>query len=338
MAQKTVIYLDQNKWVELLREQKRNPSGPLASIVPTLQAAVADGKIMVPLSATHYLETWHRADWESRFKLATLMRSISRYATLAPVQYLQKLEVRRAVFCRLLPRYFTTKPSLIAIGYGVNHAFNSPWGRLRLIESVAEDGKPEGLPIDASEELIKQRDAVPREKWEWWSLAGFEENMRWKDFEVTGQHRLGDKWMKREVATAERLRSNPSMRSRLDDVIVTEEFNDLLDNINDICEMYSLDPHALIQSAQDIRSFVQDVPTRYTTYNLRRMRHRNPQHPWAQHDFSDLLSLSVAIPYSDIVITERQWVHFAHLAKLDRTFNTKITSRLSDLKKYLTEL
>jgi hypothetical protein len=35
------------------------------------------------------------------------------------------------------------------------------------------------------------------------------------------------------------------------------------------------------------------------------------------------MALSVTVPYCDVVVTERQWAHFVHVAKLTGVFNTR---------------
>ena len=50
-----------------------------------------------------------------------------------------------------------------------------------------------------------------------------------------------------------------------------------------------------------------------------------------KNDFSDILFLSVAIPYCDIVIAEKTWTNIAINKKLDKKFNTKISKNLEIL-------
>ncbi len=63
-----------------------------------------------------------------------------------------------------------------------------------------------------------------------------------------------------------------------------------------------------------MQEFLKGVPSRWITRELRRVRHRNPQQPWHPHDLNDVNALSVAVPYCDVVVTERQWA--THLTDL----------------------
>jgi hypothetical protein len=70
---------------------------------------------------------------------------------------------------------------------------------------------------------------------------------------------------------------------------------------------------------------------RAATYELRRLRQQSQDTNWKPNDLNDIASLAVAIPYCDVVVTERQWSHMARRAELDRRFNTVILHDLRSL-------
>ncbi|NEA24727.1 hypothetical protein [Actinomadura bangladeshensis] len=242
------------------------------------------------------------------------------------------MEVENAIKRRLSPLPLTFMPEIGAVGYGVNHAFASPLGRLRVVESVETDESPEGAEIGPSPELIALFASVPDRIYQWWSLAGFEESMRIDGFDAITLHRHGERWVDEQRQIAAFLAD----KGRADDILLARDFNSLLDDINGICQRLNVDPHILLDGgAESIRAFVDDVPTTAVAHHLRRLRHRNPQHPWSQHDLADITSLCTAIPYCDVVVTEKQWAHLANIAKLGQRYNTFICSKLSDLDKWL---
>jgi len=77
------------------------------------------------------------------------------------------------------------------------------------------------------------------------------------------------------------------------------------------------------------------IPSRWVECEMRRLRHANPQKQWEGNDLNDVMALSVAVPYCDVVVTERQWAHFVGVAKLDRRFNTTVISDLRRLPELL---
>ncbi|WP_094604524.1 hypothetical protein SPSIL_052350 [Sporomusa silvacetica DSM 10669] len=51
-----------------------------------------------------------------------------------------------------------------------------------------------------------------------------------------------------------------------------------------------------------------------------------------KNDFKDIAFLATAVPYCDVVITEKLWAHLLKKNKLDVKYNTTVTNSLSDLK------
>ena len=64
-----------------------------------------------------------------------------------------------------------------------------------------------------------------------------------------------------------------------------------------------------------------NVETAWAT--LRYRKHRDLTHPWEQHDWTDVSALSVAVPYCDVVITERRWAHMIVATGLAKRHGTR---------------
>lgn len=334
-----IVYLDQNKWIELLRGAQE-PS--TANVLAMLRSGVADGSLVVPLSAAHYLETWHRTDWHSRHELAQLMRNVSNFATLAPFQHLQCIETEALLLDHFRsPRCECKAPQTSdhLLGRGVNHAFHSATGRMRLVDRVASDSVEEGSHIPPPADLLRKTEAArarPDDAYEWWSLAGTPDGLAYPDFEVRAEHRLGLKRVRRETALAERFAADSKLRHRLDDYLITEELNEALDHLNNFAFWHNADTGKLKDTwrttGPDFGRFLLNLmPTRVCVFHMRRAKHRNPQWPWQQHDRTDIAALASAVPYTDIVVTERQWAHVFRSAGLDKRFSTRVLNRLTDL-------
>jgi hypothetical protein len=92
------IYLDQSRFIHLLQARTGTSAArPGASdALSALEDAVASGEAIVPLSVAHYHETWHQHDWRRRHALAWLMRELSGFASLAPIQVVTRQEVETA--------------------------------------------------------------------------------------------------------------------------------------------------------------------------------------------------------------------------------------------------
>ncbi|MEU7778892.1 hypothetical protein [Micromonospora parva] len=229
------------------------------------------------------------------------------------------------------------------LGRGVNHAFHSPTGRMRVVTQVAAEGVEEGPPVAPPANLldaIEAARALPDDAYEWWSLAGTPDSLEYPDFEVRAEHRLGLERLKRETALAKRLAADSKLRHRLDDYILAEELLEAHDRINHFGFWHNADTGRLIDTWQTKgpeygRFLLSLMPTRYCIFYMRRAKHRNPQWAWQQHDRTDLAALASAVPYSDVVVTERQWAHVFRSTGLDKRFGTRVLSRLSDLAELL---
>lgn len=55
------------------------------------------------------------------------------------------------------------------------------------------------------------------------------------------------------------------------------------------------------------------------------------------NDLEDIMSLAVAIPYSDIVVTEQFFAGVVYKHGLSDRYDTRILTDLHDLKNYLTD-
>jgi hypothetical protein len=326
---KLIAYLDQNKWVQLLVKDHATYPGS-GSLYDSLRKLKEAGDVIFPLSATHYLETWHRSNWESRWALSAVMHDLSDFVAVAPVQRLQKAEVACAVLRKLAPRKMRPIPSAGLIGYGVDHAFASKYGRFRYVESIEMDDAPEGPPVDPGDNRIDRiRELANEWEYQWYSLAFLPIPGDEFGLDRIGQHRRGRRFAEDEAARTAQLHAAGS-KEMLSRALIAEDFNDLLDDINEICEIANIDPHGLLKRREDIYSFVLDVPTRHVYHTLRSSRYMNPQQAWHQHDLADFLALAVAIPYCDVVVTERHWRHVAIQAGLDKRYNTQILHKLDD--------
>lgn len=337
LNRRTIVYLDQNKWVQLLvKDQQALPGS--GSNYDALRKLKEDEEVTFPLSATHYLETWHRSNWESRWALASVMHDLSGFFTLAPIQKLQSAEVARAALQRLAPGKLLPIPSAGLIGYGVDHAFASEYGRFRYVERIETDDEPEGPPVDPGESRFDRlREIASEWEYQWFSLAYLPVSGDEFGLDRIGQHRKGRRFAEHEAQRSATLHAAGS-KTMLSRALLVEDFNDLLDDINIVCEHISVDPRQLLSRREDISSFIADVPTRYVYHTLRSSRYMNPQQEWHQHDLADLMALSVAIPYCDVVVTERHWRHVAVQAGLDRKYNTRIMHKLDDAVELLVSM
>jgi len=77
------------------------------------------------------------------------------------------------------------------------------------------------------------------------------------------------------------------------------------------------------------------LPTAFCELTLMFQRDQQTSRAIQVNDIYDIWHLTLAIPYSDIVVTEKMWTTIAKNTKLDEKCNTVILSSINDLMTYL---
>lgn len=155
-----------------------------------LESAVSRGQVIVPLSVANYLELWHRRKQRSREQVGIVMRDVTGYVTIPSPYAVRRREVRALI--AQLSGGSLLRPSISdLLGYGAAHAFSSPYGRFRFVESLASsDGTiPEGPTVQPPDNWNGLDLSGPR--WEWLQLVGTQEIVENEGVERTPEHRYG---------------------------------------------------------------------------------------------------------------------------------------------------
>jgi hypothetical protein len=84
------------------------------------------------------------------------------------------------------------------------------------------------------------------------------------------------------------------------------------------------------RDAEHAEYFLREFATSYC-FNELRFRREIEAKPFEANDVRDIQSLSVAIPYSDVVVCENHFGNLALQSNLDEVFDTTITTGLRDL-------
>ena len=83
------------------------------------------------------------------------------------------------------------------------------------------------------------------------------------------------------------------------------------------------------------KAFFEGVPTLIVEIELATERDEHWDKEVDPNDMTDISFLSVAIPYCDIVVTEKFWTDLARRKKLHEKYDTAILSDLLELGSYL---
>ena len=90
-----------------------------------------------------------------------------------------------------------------------------------------------------------------------------------------------------------------------------------------------------IDRESDVIAFAKRAPTAYCLWTLSYDLARDVQHSLVPNDFRDIASLSGALGYCDILVTERRWTSSARQEGLDREYGSTVINSVSDLARHI---
>ena len=95
-----IIYLDQNKWIDVARAIIKPEDNPrFVDVANMIQVKSEKGEWVFPISMVHFLETCARADVGSRTRLAKVMSSLSKnnsirsFIDLAEIEFINAFSI-----------------------------------------------------------------------------------------------------------------------------------------------------------------------------------------------------------------------------------------------------
>lgn len=308
-----VIYLDQNKWIELARSAKYPAQYPDAyAVLNRLLDDVGARRIAVPLSFANIYETHKINDRQQRHELAFLQAALS--GGLVFRGRYKRLEIELGDFVRA--------------SYGMPPVVHSDQWFLSdvFFEAVAE-ADDKRLPSLSKEfvEFIRGRPAEALYDY----LVNTPEAVRRLAVQKfsEGAHKLRER-----IEQRRKYHANESMAMRrkiYSALLMTDEIELILS--------YGKATGVPWQSASDIGSAVArrmmlDVPT----YHIEReitLRLETQQRDISENDFRDMQAFCSVLAYADYVVAENQFSSLAIQAGLHKKYGTEISTDISSLRK-----
>jgi hypothetical protein len=339
---KPLVYLDMNHWIYLAQAATGHANGKrYQRALDALRHAA--GNLVIPLASVHYMEIEGNRNAARRADLVSVMEELSSFVCIAPRSSVVRVELDAALV-RLLdtPSRFTNVPIL---GWGVIQAF----GRRGGLTVHSEDGG----------------DITTRTRQEWpggpaafdaWSRAADlavtrgvlrgptdekeATEMRARGWDSTATRRIAEDRAQSERELAEQLVLKPENRDRVRDAVSARYV--VLELSNALKETVEAHGRDLVSEfTRDIdtaRRLTDSMPSADAWISLLAAAHRNPQSQWRPNDIFDFDALSVAIPYCDVVVTDRHACRLANAARLPDRLGTKVIATLDELVPVLDDL
>ncbi len=332
-ADKILIYLDLNHWISLAQAALGHPQGTRhLKILEACRGAKATGRVHFALSSTHYQELNKIKNPTQRRTVADVVEELSEFDTLAGRFVLMELEL--AAILDPLSGDHSRLQSVPLLGKGVLRTVGQK-GRLRIM----------GPSGDTTEEFRSNMGAEEFDRIVSEAYLIFEQSVLRgpTDEQIPELSKFG--WKPRaasEVANAraEQEKELQSIltadehwrRGRLRDIVLAREW---------LIEFQNLLPRALEErnlrlsdvagDRESARALIRSMPSTEVSTELKMAWHRNRDKQWSANDIYDIDALSVAVPYCDIVVTEKACCHVLVAAGLSTRMNTVLLRDLADL-------
>lgn len=312
------VYLDQNKWIDLARAHYGRADGePFRETLNVVQTAVADGRIILPMSAVHIMETVAPADPARRQRLAEFIVGLSGNQTIATHMIIMKLEIRQAVLRKLGQDYTAVvRPFIVQDGL---------YGALDVepqIRGVPDHIVQEVLRIAYLPETSVQIlcEAVGREE-----VAEFRRQHEEAVIQVEEARRRA----------ARDLTPEQKHRAELFELLTNGMPGQHLRTVLAELGVSVRDFTARFSSPEEWLEFAHSIPTLDVLVTLHLARDRELARPVHRNDFKDMAFLTVAVPYCNIVVVERYFAHLVQANGLADRYGTTVITDLNALPENL---
>jgi hypothetical protein len=280
-----IVYLDQNKWIDLARiENGRDTSERAIALMNELNAATQSGCVF-PLSAIHLIELSRIKNGQRRRRLRKVMWKYSQGVTTAPLKEILCWELEVAfseASYEINPRRFNY------LGKGFPRAFGE-----HLESPIAA-----AFADEIDEAMLCGIQNIP-------PIQG----RRSKQQEYFANHLRRLNEQKHELK-----------RPSWDDWLYAISMADITEPLYEVMSANRI-PNADIEAwgKEGIQSLMDSIPTRRLDIHLHRQVLKNSQYKPKATDLEDWAGLGPAMCYADVVVCEK---HFADLVSRDH-FNTK---------------
>ncbi len=324
----SIIYLDQWAYVTLLRcHKKLSPEYPkYEAICEGIIESSKTGVNTFPLSVAHLVETSRRTKLTSRNELFKFIFDISKFNTVRPWDQVIDLEIRNAILKSLNCRPLDL--SNYVFGNELGHCF----GCKTELVSRSSSKDISKVPNEVKEMLYAalkdselMANALCQADMKEHIHQGIQQDIdlaaKLEELRVT-EYSHPDKKMRNKISTARFLMT-----------VIGERF------VKEILDFKVLDfkeyTKSIFSSEESAYAFLKSIPTAYIFHVLNDARNLNSSRKIDPNDLWDICILAIAVPYCDVVVTEREWANILNQKKIGDLYHTKIIHSIDDLSTYI---
>jgi hypothetical protein len=333
-----LVYLDLNHWIALARAATGHAAGGrFQDALALLRELCGAGRLVCPLSSTHYMEMSAIGNERRRFDVTAVMEELSGFRCLIPRDVVMEIEFE-AMLDELGHESPDPHDAVELLGRGVLRAFGMRGG-LRIRNRQGDDvtdatrrgwpGGPDAFDVWAADsERLLDRSALRGPS------AQEEPSLRSQGWDPTVARQVAERRAEQERAQVSRFDAEPEYRrGRLRDVVAARYLAlEAEPQFQRAMRTRGIDRPSMLLSDLDMaRTFTDSLPSADAYITVMAERHRDPNRRWTANDIFDIDALSVAVPYCDIVVTDKAAAHSANVTGLADRLDAKVLAKLDDL-------
>ncbi|MDQ1583824.1 MAG: hypothetical protein QOF36_1878 [Microbacteriaceae bacterium] len=333
-----LVYLDLNHWISLARAATGHAGGGrFRDTLDLLRALCGDGRVVCPLLSTHYMEMSAIGDSRRRFDVAAVMEELSDFRCLMPRDVIMQIEFEAALD-ELGHETPDPHEEIELLGRGVLQAFGKRGGvriRDRRGEDVTEHtrrgwpGGPEAFDAWAAEsERLLDRSVLRGPSAEQAS------ELRALGWDPMAARQIAEKRAGQERDQVSRFDAAPEYRrDRLRDTVAARYLAlEAEPQFQRAMRVRGINkPSVFLSDIDTARMFTASLPSADAYITVMAGRHRDANRRWTANDIFDIDALSVAVPYCDVVLTDKAAAHSANATGLAARLDATVLAKLDDL-------
>lgn len=311
------IYLDTKDWIFLARvENGLETDSELTEILQKIKKLSESGEAVFPISFSHLEDIMIRNDDESRNKLIDFIMSISKGHVLQPYIFRMQEEVINAACHRLgYPSVYDIKskilskglPFILSTGYEIT-AKNVPEELIKKMKEEAE--KPETMS-----KFLKDGE--------------FSEYFREDRKIIDDAAQNMEKIRKEKMKIDKEKRFNESIAHYIYDIIAPHLAKFLIGATKEQKDQI------IPKDKKSMEKFLEDMPATNVSFRLTYGRDEWYERKVQPNDIADINHLAGAIPYCDIVVTEKAFGSLSQQLGLDKKYGCTVLRSLKELNKII---
>jgi hypothetical protein len=160
------------------------------------------------------------------------------------------------------------------------------------------------------------------------------------EYDLHAVQALAEARAAREQALFELLQTDPADKRRLGDIAHARGlYWELGPQLPELLASAGLSVESFFYKGKEwLTSFLEAVPALAVRTTLVMQTNRNGSRAWTRNDIYDIEALEAAVPYCDVVVTERYAAEVMNRSRLANRFSTEVIPRLDDLVSILQSL